>query len=231
MAPKNTQKQPDTDQEILNTTLLKYHQEGMSTRQIGKLIGKSGAFVSVRLRQLGADLDRTQTKEATQARLALLNARRLKLAEDSLDDASHLRERLFDGYTLHLQGKEGVVGVDLDEPPLKEQLDAAKAIESLINTSNKLTDGIADPALSDAKSVIQSIVDGLAQLVNNPEPDEDTGETPEDKDHDYDITTDPDEKPNSPGDGDEYEYYQYDDDGNVVLVAKPENQEDIVEGH
>lgn len=231
MAPKNTKKQPSTDEEILNETILGYHKDGMSTRQIGKLIGKSGAFVSVRLRKLGADLDRTQTKEATQARLALLNARRLKLAEDSLDDAGHLRERLFEEYTIHVQGKEGVVGVDLEEPPLKEQLDAAKAIESLINTSNKLTEGISDPALSDAKSVIQNIIDGLAELVNNPQPDEDTGEIPEDKDHDYDIATDPNEKPNTLTDGEDYEYYQYDENGNIVLVEKPQNQEDIVEGH
>lgn len=171
-------------------TMFDMHKRGYSTRAIAKEIGVSHSSVSRHLSRLGADTDRSQTAEATAARVRILQGRRIDLAEKLFEDAISMRERVWDSYEMVGNSPEGPVRTTLDEPPLKEQSDGVKSIESLISTVDKLMEGAAsNNDVEDAKNVLMTIANGLAKAVQG-----DTGLGELDRDHDYDIREDPDQQ-------------------------------------
>lgn len=170
--------------------MLDLHEKGYSVREIARRVGWSKAAVSRNLSRMGADTDRSQTAEATAARVRKIQERRVELAEKLMEDAFDWRHRIWDEYTLVIPGPEGVEHVRLDEPPLKEQSDGQKALDSTIASIDRLLEGIGNDEADDAKAVLVNLVEGLAELVG----DEDgLGEL--DKDHDYNIADDPDQQP------------------------------------
>lgn len=181
--------------------MLNLHEEGNGVRQIAKQLHLSPSTVSTHLRNAGADTNRAATAEATAARLAKINEKKMALAERAMETAFVLEERITDEYDMPITTEEGVEWVTLPEPLLKEQLDGARAVESLVKTVDTLTSKIADPGIHAVENVLKNLVGGLATLVNSGTPGEDTGLSPEDRDHDYDINTDPKERP---ADDDDY---------------------------
>lgn len=175
--------------------IVELHDEGNSVRQIAKILTLSPSTVSIYLRKAGADTNRSATAEATAARLAIINAKKMVLAEQAMETAFIMHERITDEYDMPFTVEDGVEWVTLSEPLLKEQLDGARAVESLIKTVDTLTAKIADPGIHNAQNVLKNLVSGLVGLVNSDAPNEDSGLSPEDRDHEYDISTDPKEHP------------------------------------
>lgn len=180
--------------------MLNLHEEGHGVRQIAKQLHLAPSTVSTHLRNAGADTNRTLTATATAARLAKINEKKMALAERAMETAFVLEERITDEYDMPITTEEGVEWVTLPEPLLKEQLDGARAVESLVKTVDTLTAKIADPGIHAAENVLKNLVGGLVALVNSDAPNEDSGLSPEDRDHDYDISTDPKERPNDDDD-------------------------------
>lgn len=180
--------------------MLNLHEEGHSVRQIAKQLRLAPSTVSTHLRNTGADTNRALTATATAARLAKINEKKMALAERAMETAFVLEERITDEYDMPITTEEGVEWVTLPEPLLKEQLDGARAVESLVKTVDTLTAKIADPGIHAAENVLKNLVGGLVALVNSDAPNEDSGLSPEDRDHDYDISTDPKERPNDDDD-------------------------------
>lgn len=198
MPPMNTPQSEPTAED--RQAMLDLHAQGYSVREIGRRVGWSHATVGRHLNRMGCDMDRSQTAEATAARVNRLNERRIELAEALFEDALSMRSRVWDEYVVVTSGPEGPAKVHLDEPPLKEQADGIKALHTTIDTIDRLLDGASNPEADAAKNVIMGIFTGLAEMLNS---DDDSGD-PDDHDHDYDIATDPNEqKDTGPADGED----------------------------
>lgn len=195
--------------------MLELHKQGLSVRKIAKEIGWSFSTVSKYLSILGADTDRSLTAEATAARSRKLAERRIGLAEGLMDSAESMHERVWDEYEQVVTSPEGPKRIKTDEPPLREQADGIKAIDTYIGTIDRLLAGSTNPDTDAAKNVVLGIFEGLGNIINTAGAD--AGLDDGDKDHDYDIRTDPDQQVNTapaPGedvDGDEWEWEEYDD--------------------
>lgn len=82
--------------------------------------------------------DRSDTENATKAKVADLAARRAELARLLLDDAFELRERARSAYTYYERGQLGPEKVTLDRPPLRETREAYTALGIAIDKSKHL---------------------------------------------------------------------------------------------
>lgn len=177
---------PVTDSEIAHW--LELHAQGHSVRAIAQQAGRAHGTISTYLNRAGADMNRSQTAEATAARVAIVNARRLAHAEDLLDDIDSIRHRIWNECVIVANGPDGPVKVHLDEPPLKEQADGLRSIGSLVKAIDELLADVGtNTTAAAAKSVITGIFDGLAAIIH------DTPADPDDRDHDYNIADDPNE--------------------------------------
>ena len=205
MPPMNTPQSEPTAAD--KQAMLDLHAQGYSVREIGRRVGWNHATVGRHLNRMGADMDRSQTAEATAARVRKLNERRVALAEALFEDALSMRNRVWDEYVVVTNGPEGPDKVLLDEPPLKEQADGIKALHTTIDTIDRLLDGASNPEADAAKNVIMGIFDGLSKMFAT---DTDAGVDPDDRDHDYDIADDPNENKRDDDEGD--------DDGDTLWV-------------
>lgn len=173
------------------------HAQGYSVRAIARECGRGYTTVSHHLNRMGCDVDRSQTAEATAARIRVINAQRLNRAEQLMSDIASLQERIWEPYIVVANSPEGPAKVLLDEPPLKEQADGYRAIQAMTRTVDDLIAAASgDTTTEDAKNVLMGIFDGLKAIVDTSPAD------PNDADHDYDITDDPNEnKPTDDDDG------------------------------
>lgn len=104
-------------------------------------------------------------KAANAARLENVKARQVELAALLTEDVFRMRDRTFAEYTMMAPGLDGPVEVVLDEPPLKEQADATKAIEALQRTVAAITDGVETVSEDNTKSVMADLLNGLKAVV------------------------------------------------------------------
>lgn len=118
------------------------HGEGKSAYAIAKTLGRSPATVTTHASSMGLSFDRTAMVEANKARRADADVRRRDLAENLLDDAERLRQRMWSPYTqIQYVGPQGIRKVDeLDAPPPKEMLDYARAMQIAVTQTMKLVD-------------------------------------------------------------------------------------------
>lgn len=170
--------------------MLDLHEKGYSVREIARTTGWSKAAVSRHLASMGADTDRSLTAEATAARVRKIQEQKLDLAEKLMTDSFDWRHRAWDEYIVVVAGPEGPSTIHMDEPPLRDQESAAKALAATVNTVDQLLNGIGNDEAAQSKNVLTNLVDGLAQLIGS---DDGLGEL--DRDHDYDINDDPLEVP------------------------------------
>ncbi|MGX4695450.1 helix-turn-helix domain-containing protein [Streptomyces sp. JNUCC 63] len=94
MANQNTN--PVTDEE--RAEIRRLHAEGKGRNEISRIIGRSLRTISVQAAKMNLSFDRTMTEEATRARKADLEERRVILAEALHTDAEELTERLWQKY-------------------------------------------------------------------------------------------------------------------------------------
>lgn len=103
--------------------------------------------------------DRAQTARATADRQADMKARRARLAEDLLDDAERIRDRLFDPYSAALTTREGVEVVELLEPDAASLRNFATSIAVLLDKHIALDRHDADGGLSEVGSMLDGLLD------------------------------------------------------------------------
>lgn len=103
--------------------------------------------------------DRTQTARATIDRQADMKARRARLAEDLLDDAERIRDRLFDPYTQAVSGREGVERITLDEPDAAALRNLMTSIAVALDKHLALDKHDQDGGMSEVGSMLDGLLD------------------------------------------------------------------------
>lgn len=171
--------------------VLDLHDQGHSYRQIAREIGISHATVATIIRKAGKPTNAAATAEATRARMARLNEKRLAHAEmlaEQIDDMAH---RIWNEYEIYVNGPEGAERVVMAEPPLKEQADGYKGMQAMVNMIDTLQAALdTGDDTEHAKSLLAQLQQGFEQVVALAGPDND----PLNYDSDYNIDTDPDQQ-------------------------------------
>ena len=171
--------------------VLDLHDQGHSYRQIAREIGISHATVATIIRKAGKPTNAAATAEATRARMARLNEKRLAHAEmlaEQIDDMAH---RIWNEYEIYVNGPEGAERVVMAEPPLKEQADGYKGMQAMVNMIDTLQATLdTGDDTEHAKSLLAQLQQGFEQVVALAGPDND----PLNYDSDYNIDTDPDQQ-------------------------------------
>lgn len=129
---------PVTDQERQRVREL--HAEGCSRNEIARRIGRGARTVSRIAAKLGLTFDRTQTEEATRARKADLEERRVILAEALQTDAEQLTDQMWQPAKVFRIGGSAnkYVEKQVDEPPADAKRDLMAAAGIAIEKSLKL---------------------------------------------------------------------------------------------
>ncbi|GAA4176519.1 helix-turn-helix domain-containing protein [Gryllotalpicola koreensis] len=101
--------------------LRELHAAGMPLRQIAAELNASTETVSRHARNMGLSFDRSQTEEATRARVADLAAGRAALAERMLEEAHLILDDMHGEYRVfNFGGKDNTFAEEtLDEPPVE----------------------------------------------------------------------------------------------------------------
>ena len=171
--------------------VLELHDQDYSYRQIAREIGISHATVGTIIRQSGRPTNAAATAEATRARMARLNAKRLAHAEmltEQIDDMAH---RIWDEYEIYMNGPQGAERVVMAEPPLKEQADGYKGMQAMVNMIDTLQAALdTGDDTEHAKSLLTQLQQGFEQVVAIAGDDND----PLNYDSDYSIHTDPEQQ-------------------------------------
>ncbi|MFE6408164.1 helix-turn-helix domain-containing protein [Streptomyces sp. NPDC057837] len=136
MANQNTN--PVTEAELQRIREL--HAEGKGRNEISRLTGRSLRTISVHAAKMGLSFDRTMTEEATRARKADLEERRVILAEALQGDAEQLTEQLWQPTKVFRIGGAAnkYTEKQLDEPPSDAKKDLMAAAGIAIEKSLKL---------------------------------------------------------------------------------------------
>lgn len=129
---------PVTDEE--RAEIRRLHAEGKGRNEIARALVRSTRTISVQAARLGLSFDRTMTEEATRARKADLEERRVILAEALQGDAERLTEQLWQpAKVFNIGGKDNTYTEhDADEPPADAKKNLMAAAGIAIEKSLKL---------------------------------------------------------------------------------------------
>ncbi|NUS78476.1 MAG: helix-turn-helix domain-containing protein [Streptomyces sp.] len=127
-----------TDEE--RAEIRRLHAEGKGRNEIARLTGRSMRCISVQAGKMGLSFDRTMTEEATRARKADLEERRVILAEALQGDAERLTEQLWEEHwVFNFGGKDNTYEKRLlPEPPADAKKNLMAAAGIAIEKSSKL---------------------------------------------------------------------------------------------
>ncbi|MCL3994438.1 helix-turn-helix domain-containing protein [Streptomyces lavenduligriseus] len=116
------------------------HAQGLGRNAIAREMGRGPRTVSVIAAELGLDFDRSMTAEATRARKADLEERRVLLAEALQGDAERLTEQLWQrAKVFNIGGKNNTyTDHDVDEPPAEAKKNLMAAAGIAVEKSLKL---------------------------------------------------------------------------------------------
>jgi transposase-like protein len=125
---------------------------------VAKAEGITGAF------------DRSQTKEATQAREADCKALRAELKVDLLHDAQRLRKRIWGSHQVVVSTPQGAEVVTLDENPLTEIRSGYTALGIAVDKSIRLEEFDSDDTdgSKNARSLLGNLFAGLSDAMAVP---------------------------------------------------------------
>lgn len=167
----------DTEKQIIRDM----YAQGYGLRKIAKEIQRSPQAVSNFCEREHLFFGPSIGEDSNQKRFEKLREQRLITAEKVLSDILRMRERAWDQYEIVVNTSEGTEILLLDEPPLKEQSDAYKAIEAMVRTFNTLMEGLDTNGTESAKSVLSNMLTGLQKLMAD---DPNAGLGPMDQDQD-----------------------------------------------
>lgn len=109
---------PVTDAERERIRVL--HARGLSCEQIAAGLGRAKGTISRQCKRLGLSFDRSQTKAATEAKVADAKSRRADAVKVLMDDFHRIRERAWSAYEVPMSSGTGVEVVYLDKPPAQD---------------------------------------------------------------------------------------------------------------
>jgi len=120
--------------------LRELHKEGLGRNAIARELNRSPRTISIYAAKMALSFDRTMTEEATRARKADLEERRVILAEALHTDAEELTERLWQKYRVFNFGGSANTYASkvIDEPPADAQKALMSAAGIAIDKSLKL---------------------------------------------------------------------------------------------
>lgn len=133
----------------------------MSCRGIATKHKVSVSTVSKIASDEGESFERSQTEQATRARVADLAAMRAQLAADLLADTQRLRERAWASYQVVQNTKDGPEVVTLDRPPLRDVQAAYTSIAIAADKAAMLIKQDSDGGVDKAKGIVGALVEGL----------------------------------------------------------------------
>lgn len=145
--------------------LRQLHAEGLGRNAIAREIGCNPSCISRTAHYLGLTFDRTSTQEATAARLADLEERRVDLAIQFHDIAEESLERLYEPTTVFsFGGKDNNYNEHtFDEAPVAERQKLVTAAAIAVDKSLKLAPPAAGSDLAGAKSMLGSLGEALTR--------------------------------------------------------------------
>ena len=121
MGGSNQFNNPVTPEEL--DTLRELHAQGHGRNEIARRMGRSSRTISVYAAEMGLSFDRTATEEATRARKADLEEKRVILADALTDDALRLSSQLWQPATVfNIGGKDNTYTEEhVPEPPAADK--------------------------------------------------------------------------------------------------------------
>lgn len=158
---------PPTPPEVVAAILVDIRAGGMSCRGIADKHGRAPSTVARIAKANGLTFERTQTEQATRARVADLAKMRAQLAADLLADTQRLRARAWKSYQVVQNTKDGPVVVDLERPPLRDVQAAYTSIAIAADKSAMLVRQDSDGGTEHARGVIGALGDALKTAAEN----------------------------------------------------------------
>lgn len=137
--------------------------EGKGRNQIARDMDVPPVMVSRTAEHLGLTFDRARIQAATEARLADLAERRSLLAEDLLNDAEKLRQRLWEPTVVYSFGGSANTYAEehVSEPPPADKRALMATAATAIDRSLKLVPAEQSSDLDSAKSMLGSLGEAL----------------------------------------------------------------------
>ena len=158
-------KPPLTDDE--RARIIDLARTGKSTRAIAAEVGRSHDAVAKTCAKAGVPLDRTQTRNATEARKADLAARRAGIIERLYRRAERNLERLeAEDYTFVAVTVNGIDHDRVPEPPANDEKALMAAISTSLTSAARLEAVDSDGGLADALSLIESVASAVKAAVD-----------------------------------------------------------------
>lgn len=177
--------------ENIKETVLAMHDEDYSYREIAREVGVDHSTVGRIIRKANRPTNTAQTQEANAARKARMNQKRLDHAEMLMEQLNDMQSRIWDRYEVIVNSPDGAEHMTLSEPPLKEQADGYRAIQSIANTIDTLLDSTdTESTTQNAKNLLTDILTGF-KAISDLNKDIDLGEGSYTSD--YDINKDPEQ--------------------------------------
>lgn len=169
-----------TEDEI--ATLRRLHAEGKGRNEIARLMDRGQRTISVYAARLHLSFDRTATEEATRARKADLEEKRVILADALTDDALRLSEQVWEPTTIHsFGGKDHTYNSrDIPEPLAADKRALMAAAAAAAAQSVRLVPPAEESGAADARSMLGKLFQGLAEVAKEDQGREEAtdGESP-----------------------------------------------------
>lgn len=143
------------------------HAEGCGRNEIARRLNRGPRTVSVIAAELGLTFDRTATEEATRARKADLEEKRVILADALTDDALRLSAQIWQPATVfNFGGKDNTYEErDVPEPPAADKRALMAAATSAAAQSLRLVPPAPDSGADDARSMLGKLFTGLGEVL------------------------------------------------------------------
>ncbi|WP_369778845.1 hypothetical protein [Streptomyces sp. R33] len=153
-------------------TLRRLHGEGLGRNEIARRMDRGTRTISVYAARMHLSFERSQTEEATRARKADLEEKRVILADALTDDALRLSAQVWEPTRIHsFGGKDHTYNSrDIDEPLAADKRALMAAAATAAAQSVRLVPPAEDSGAADARSMLGRLFKGLAEVAKEAEP-------------------------------------------------------------
>lgn len=159
----NKHNNPVTPDELIS--LRRLHAEGKGRNEIARLMDRGLRTISVHAAKMNLSFDRTATEEATRARKADLDEKRVILADSFTDDALRLSEQVWEPTTIYnFGGKDNTYAYeDVPEPPAADKRQLMAAATSAAAQSLRLVPPMEGEGSGEVGSLLTTLFDRLRE--------------------------------------------------------------------
>ncbi|AZM46579.1 hypothetical protein DMB38_12820 [Streptomyces sp. WAC 06738] len=160
----NPKQRPVTDE--TREQVRQLHAQKLSRNEIARRLQRSGRTISLIAMDLGLSFDRTATEEATRARRADLEDKRVILAEALTDDALRLSAQVHEGGVIYnFGGRDNTYNEKVvNSLPAGDKRALMGAASMAIDRSLRLVPTGSDGGAEEARSMVGQLMTGLAEV-------------------------------------------------------------------